>query len=324
MLPTRLTKNARTAALAAVAALAALAAGPALAAAPMPGTQAPGYYRLMLGQFEVTALSDGTVDLPADKLLSHAPEKTTQALARSFLTTPVETSVNAYLVNTGSKLVLIDTGAGGLFGPTLGKLVDNLKASGYRPEDVDDVLITHLHPDHVGGLVANGVPAFPNAVVHADQRDADFWLSQANLDSAPEASKGFFQGAMASMNPYVKAGKFRPFTGSAELLPGVRSYASPGHTAGHASFVVESQGQKLLLVGDLIHVAAVQFAQPAVTIGFDSDAKAAAAMRGKVFTQAAKDGMLVGASHIQFPGLGRLRAAGKGYQWVPVNYTRMR
>jgi glyoxylase-like metal-dependent hydrolase (beta-lactamase superfamily II) len=324
MFPTTLTKKARAATLAAAAALATLAAGPAPAAAPMPGTQAPGYFRLMLGQFEVTALSDGTVDVPAHQLLSHAPEMTTQALARSFLKTPVETSVNAYLVNTGSKLVLIDTGAGGLFGPTLGKLLDNLKASGYRPEDVDDILLTHLHPDHAGGLVANGAPSFPNAVVHADQHDADFWLSQANLDSAPEASKGFFQGAMASMNPYVKAGKYRPFTGSAELLPGVRSYASPGHTAGHASFVVESQGQKLLLVGDLIHVPAVQLAQPAVTIAYDVDAKAAAAMRSKVFTQAAKDGVLVGASHIQFPGLGRLRAVGKGYQWLPVNHTRMR
>ncbi len=317
------TRIARAVALAAVT-MFATNAGSALAAAPMVKTSAPGYFRLMLGAFEVTALSDGTVDLPVDQLLSEAPAKTKAVLAKSFLAAPLETSVNAYLINTGAKLVLVDTGAAGLFGPTLGKLLANLKASGYEPGQVDEIYLTHLHPDHVGGLMANSALAFPNAVVRADERESGFWLSQANLEQAPAASKGFFQGAMASLNPYVTAGKFKPFAGDGELTPGLRSSASYGHTAGHTTYVVESEGKKLLLVGDLIHVASVQFPTPSVTMMFDSDSKAAAAAREKAFTQAAKDGALVGASHIQFPGLGHLHKEGKAYQWVPVNYTQLR
>jgi glyoxylase-like metal-dependent hydrolase (beta-lactamase superfamily II) len=133
--------------------------------------------------------------------------------------------------------------------------------------------------------------------------------------------KGFFQGAMASVNPYVAAGKYQPFEADGEPVPGIRTIASPGHTAGHTSYLVESKGQQLLVVGDLVHVAAVQFADPGVTIAFDTDAKAAAASRETVFKLAAKDGALVGAAHLQFPGLGHLRAAGKSWQWVPSNYS---
>lgn len=315
----------RASALAFAVATTVLSVAPVQAAAPMAKTSAPGYYRLMLGDFEVTALSDGTVALPVDQLLTHTtPAKVKQALAKDYLAVPVETSVNAYLVNTGSKLVLIDTGAAGLFGPTLGKLLANLKAAGYQPEQVDEVYITHMHPDHVGGLMAGEQRAFPNAVVRADQHDADFWLSQANLDKAPADAKGFFQGAMASLNPYIKAGKFQPFDGDTALVPGIRAVASRGHTAGHSLFVVESKGEKLVLWGDLMHVAAVQFAHPETTIQFDTDSQAAAAQRKKAYADAAKQGYLVAGAHLAFPGIGRLRAEGKGYRWVPVNYAVVR
>jgi glyoxylase-like metal-dependent hydrolase (beta-lactamase superfamily II) len=292
------------------------------AAAPMVKTQAPGYHRMMLGDFEVTALSDGTVGLPVDKLLTNVRQGALKrGLAYSYLTLPVETSVNAFLINTGSKLVLIDTGAGALFGPTLGKLVSNLKAAGYQPEQVDEVYITHPHPDHVGGLMAGDNMAFPNAVVRADQRDADFWLSQTNLDKAPASDKGFFQGAMASLNPYIKAGKFKPFDGDTKLVDGVKAVAAHGHTAGHTVYLVESKGQKLVVWGDLIHVGAVQFPDPSVTIHFDTDSKAALAQRKKIFADAAEEGELVAAAHLSFPGLGHIRAADKGYVWLPVNYS---
>lgn len=295
------------------------------AGAPMVKTSAPGYYRMMLGDFEITALSDGTVDLPVDKLLTNTqPGKVTTALNQSFLKAPVETSVNAYLINTGSQLVLVDTGAAGLFGPTLGKLIGNLKAAGYQPEQVDAVVITHMHPDHVGGLVAGDQRAFPNATVHADQHDADFWLSQAQMEKAPADAKGFFQGAMASLNPYVNAGKFKGFNGDTELVPGIKAQASRGHTPGHSTYVVESKGQKLVLWGDLMHVAAVQFANPAVTIAFDTDSKAAAAQRQKAYADAAKNGYWVAASHLSFPGIGHLRREGKGYRFVPTNYSVVR
>jgi glyoxylase-like metal-dependent hydrolase (beta-lactamase superfamily II) len=297
----------------------------AQAGAPLQKTQAPGWYRMNLGDFEVTALSDGTVKLPVDDLLTNTTKAKTRAtLKREQLALPLETSVNAYLVNTGAKLVLIDAGAGGLFGPTLGNLVTNLRAAGYQPEQVDEVYITHLHPDHVGGLAANNQAVFPNAVVRADQRDADFWLAQSNLDAAPKEAKGFFQGAMVSLKPYVDAGRFKGFNGDTELVPGVKAVATYGHTKGHSIYVVESKGQKLVLWGDLMHVAAVQFREPAVTIQFDTDSKAAMAQRKKAYADAARSGDWVGAAHLSFPGIGRLHRDGAGYRFAPINYDALK
>ena len=300
-------------------------AGPARAAAPQVKTQAPGYYRLMVGDFEVTVLFDGALPLRPDQLLKDTtPAQVARLLARSFEKEAVTTSVNAFLVNTGSKLVLVDAGAGALFGEGLGNLAANLKAAGYAPEQVDEVLITHMHGDHVGGLVADGKMVFPGAVVRADRRDAEYWLSPANLEKAPEDKKRFFQGAHVALDPYAAAGKLQPFDGDGEIVPGIRARAAHGHTPGHTLYDVESKGQRLVLWGDLVHVAAVQFRQPQATIQFDSDTRAAAAARRKEFARAARAGDLVGAAHLSFPGLGHLRAEGKGYAWVPVDYTPVR
>jgi glyoxylase-like metal-dependent hydrolase (beta-lactamase superfamily II) len=160
--------------------------------------------------------------------------------------------------------------------------------------------------------------------VRADKHDADFWLSQANLDKAPADAKGFFQGAMASLNPYVAAGKFKAFDGDTELVPGIKAVSAHGHTPGHSIYKVESKGQTLVLWGDLMHVAAVQFPEPGVTIQFDTDSKSAAVQRKRAYAEAAKQGYLVGSAHISFPGLGHLRVQGKGYEWVPVNYNGLK
>jgi glyoxylase-like metal-dependent hydrolase (beta-lactamase superfamily II) len=294
------------------------------AAAPQQKTQAPGYYRMMLGDTEITTLSDGTFPMEADKLLTDiTPKQLDAALARSYLKEPIETSVDAFLVNTGSKLVLVDTGAGVLFGPTVGKLLANLRASGYRPEQIDEIYITHMHGDHIGGLLLDGKIAFPNAVVRASQQEADFWLSKSNMDAAPKDRKDGFEAAMNMLNPYISAGKFKPFNGDTELVPGVRAVAAPGHTPGHTFYVVESKGQKLVLWGDLLHVAAVQFPNPGVTIRFDTDSAMAAAQRKKAFADAAAHGDWVAAAHLPFPGIGHLRAAGSGYVFVPINYSAL-
>ncbi|HVK53911.1 MAG TPA: MBL fold metallo-hydrolase [Burkholderiales bacterium] len=317
-------KRVRAVAILATLAISAFSAASVFAAAPMAKTAAPGFFRMMLGDFEVTSLSDGTVDLPVEKLLKNTtPTKVTQALSKSYLKSPLETSVNAFVINTGGKLILIDTGASTLFGPTLGKLLANLRASGYQPEQIDEIYITHMHADHVGGLMTNGQIAFPNAIVRANKHESDFWLSQANMDKAPAEAKSFFQNAMTSINQYVAAEKYKPFDGDAELTPGVRAYSSKGHTAGHSSYIVESKGDKLVLVGDLIHVGAVQLENPSVTITFDANNKEAEAERKKEFSKAAKQGYLIGAAHLPFPGLGHLRADGKGFRWLPVNYTQL-
>ncbi|MFZ6712649.1 MBL fold metallo-hydrolase [Undibacterium sp. TC9W] len=292
------------------------------AAAPMAKTSAPGFYRTMLGDFEVTVLSDGTVSLPVDKLLTNTtPEKVGKALAKYHQQSPLVTSVNAYLINTGSKLVLIDSGAGVFFGPTLGKLQASLKASGYQPEQIDEIYITHMHADHIGGLVDGDKAAFPNAIVRIDQHDTDYWLSQANLDKATGDAKGSFEKSIAILKPYVQTGRLKSFEGDTELVPGVKAVASHGHTPGHSIYKVESKGQTLVLWGDLMHVAAVQFDDPTVTIQFDSDSKAAYAQRQKAYADAAQHGYLVGAAHLAFPALGYVRKEGKGYAWTPLNYA---
>ncbi|MBV8605318.1 MAG: MBL fold metallo-hydrolase [Pelomonas sp.] len=287
------------------------------AAAPEAGGQAPGWFRLQLGKFEVTALNDGTFELPMDKLLKTDPKNVAQALHRDFLGLPVTTSVNGFLVNTGTKLVLIDTGTGAP-GPAVGRLVANLEASGYKPEQVDEVLITHMHGDHIGGLTHDGQRVFPNAVVRIAKADTDYWLSEAAMAKAPEDARGGFKTAMAVLKPYIDAGALKPFDASAELEPGIHALITAGHTPGHAIYRITSEGKTLVLWGDLIHSASVQFPDPDVTIAFDSDPATARIQRRKAFAEAAQSGELDGAAHLSFPGLGHLRADGKGYDWVPL------
>jgi glyoxylase-like metal-dependent hydrolase (beta-lactamase superfamily II) len=302
-----------------------LGAPAARAAAPMAKTSAPGFYRLMIGKFQVTALSDGTIDLPVDKLLTHiSPAEVDARLTAAFETSPLESSDNAYLINTGAKLILVDTGAGVLYGPTFGKLRQNLEAAGYQPDQVDEVIVTHMHPDHIGGLLVDGKEAFPNAIVLASRLDADYWLSKKNLAAAPAAQKAFFKGPMAVFAPYIADGKFKSFDGALQIAPGVRSVPLPGHTPGHTGYMVESEGQRLLIWGDTVNVAAIQFADPRVGIAFDGNPAEAAREREKIFKQAARERYLVAGAHLPFPGLGHVQKAGKGYAWVPLNYSVLR
>lgn len=291
----------------------------AAAAAPLAATPAPGYYRWMLGDFQITALSDGTLQMSHQQLLKHVTASQLQrALKRSFVSDPVTTSVNGFLINTGAKLVLVDTGTGAGGGATLGKLLSNLRASGYQPEQVDEIYITHMHGDHIGGLLAGDQAVFPNATVRADAREAGYWLSERSMNAATPDRRESFQRAMAVFKPYIVAGHFKTFDGDTELATGIRAVATYGHTPGHANYVIESRGEKLVLWGDLMHSAAVQFVDPAVTIRYDSDEVAAAAQRRKAFADAARNGYWVGAAHLPFPGLGHLGTEGKGYRWVPA------
>jgi glyoxylase-like metal-dependent hydrolase (beta-lactamase superfamily II) len=312
-------------------ALAVLAAGLSLTArggAPQQKTQAPGYYRMMLGDVEITALSDGTFPLKVSEVITGiAPKELEAALSRSFLSDTLEESVNAFLINTGTKLVLIDTGAGVYFGPTVGKLQASLKAAGYRPDQVDEIYITHMHGDHIGGLVLDGKAAFPNAVVRASQKEADYWLSKAARDAAPKDAREDFDHAVQAFQPYVSAGRFKPFGepsgGDVSLVPGIRAVPSPGHTPGHTVYLVQSKGQTLMLWGDTMHVAALQFPDPSLTDGYDADAAAGTAQRKKIFAEVAEHRYWVAGSHLSFPGIGHLRAAGAGYTYLHANYSSM-
>lgn len=282
----------------------------------------PGYYVVQLGDFQVIALSDGTAALDFTKLLSNiAPEKRDQLFKESYLTSTVENSVNGFLIKANGKLILVDAGTADAFGPTLGKLVTSLKNAGYQPEQIDAVLLTHLHPDHVGGISDGDKLVFPNATVYVSKPEAAYWLSEDNKGKAPQSAQFYFETAIKKIAPYQKAGKLVTFDYGTELFPGITSIATPGHTPGHSSYVVESKGQKLLFWGDLVHAAAVQFSDPGAYVGFDGDPKAAADQRKKAYADAAKNGYWIAADHISFPGIGHLRADGSKYVWIPANYS---
>lgn len=305
-----------------------VAVAPAQAEAPMQRKQVPGFYRTMIGDYEVTALLDGGAGIDSS-LLHGDPALIQSLLARSFQNDPknVSATVQGYLVNTGSKLVLIDTGAGGHWGgPTLGKLVQNLKASGYKPEQVDLVLMTHLHADHVGGIYKNGKRVFPKATVMMKKADADFWLSKEIAAKAPEEAKVFFTMAQDGAAPYIAAGKWKPFEGMDEIVPGIAPYAIPGHTPGHTGYMISSKGQSLLAWGDTAHVLAVQMPHPEIGIAFDSDGPMAIKTREDLLVKLAADKTMIAAAHMPFPGLGRVRKvdSGTGYDWVPATFAGLK
>lgn len=305
-----------------------VAVAPAQAAAPMQQKQVAGFYRTMIGDYEVTALHDGSAAIDSS-LLHGDPALIQSLLARSFQNDPknVSATVQGFLVNTGSKLVLIDTGAGGHWGPpALGKLVQNLKASGYKPEQVDLVLLTHLHADHAGGIYKNGKRVFPNATVMMKKADADFWLSKEIMAKAPEEAKIFFKVAQDGAAPYIAAGKWKPFEGMDEIVPGITPYAIPGHTPGHTGYMISSKGQSLLVWGDVAHVIAVQMPHPEIGIDFDSDGATAIKTREDLLVKLAADKTMIAAPHMPFPGLGRVRKAdtGVGYDWVPATFLNLK
>jgi glyoxylase-like metal-dependent hydrolase (beta-lactamase superfamily II) len=294
------------------------------AVVPLSTKQAPGFYRFKLGDYEVTILHDGarTFPLPDTFVTNVAKDQALAAATDAFMPQgKVTVPFNPTLINTGTKLVLIDTGTGGAMGPTTGKLLVNLRAAGYGPEQVDEIYITHMHGDHIGGLSSGEQPNFPNAVVRTSKAEADYWLDPAHLASAPAEAKGGFQSAQAAFAPYVKAGKFKTFDVDGELLPGISSMDTHGHTPGHTSYLVASKGIRLLVLGDLIHVGAVQFARPSVAMKFDSDNTVAIAARIKAFDTVAKGGYWVAASHLSFPAIGHIRAEKSGYTWLPANYS---
>ncbi len=290
---------------------------------PQQKIQAPGWYRFMLGDFEVTALSDGFVDLGTDVLQNVKKEEIARGLARAFLPAgdKVETSVNAYLINTGSELILIDSGAGKLFGPTLGTVVENLKASGYDPAKVDKVLITHMHGDHLGGVLSSdGAIVFPNAQLMPSQPESDYWLSEAQMAKVSKDKQDSFRTAQKLAAPYIASGQWKPFAAGSQIVPGVRAIPG-GHTPGHSSYRIESKGRQMIVLGDVIHFGPVQFPRPDISVAFDVDQKAAVAARKQLFASSAKDRTLLAGAHLNFPGLGHIRVQGQGYEWVPAGFA---
>jgi glyoxylase-like metal-dependent hydrolase (beta-lactamase superfamily II) len=296
-----------------------LPAFPALAKAPFAGAQAPGVYRLKVGAFEVTVLSDGTVPLET-KLFTGKPDGAEKLLDGAFLPhDKIPTSVNEWLVNTGDKLVLVDVGTSNTFGPTLGRMPKNLAAAGVDPAAIDAVILTHMHPDHAGGLLTPDKKVlFPNATVHVDAAEYAFWTSAEMAARAPDDFKPLFEIARIAIKPYADAGKVTMYRDGAELIPGIATMAAVGHTVGHTMIRVSSAGKELLLWGDIVHNAALQFAEPDRAFAGDTDQATAIASRKRVLDMVAKDRLMIAGAHLPFPGLGHVAKASTGYAYVPA------
>jgi len=294
------------------------------AEAPMVRTQVSGYYRMMLGQFEITALLDGFIDLDMQLMNNVSETKIKSLLDLNFASSPrMKTAVNVYLINTGSKLVLVDAGGGNAFGSTLGNIAGNMKAAGYYPEQVDAVLITHMHGDHVGGLLnAENRPAFSKAFVHVSRAESEFWLSAVEAAKAPAEMKALFKIARDAADPYIALGRWKTFENGDLPIPGIQAVPIPGHTPGHCAFEVRSDIDAFLIIGDLVHSMAIQFTLPEAAISFDQDQKQAISVRQDLFRRAADSRVLIGGMHIPFPGIGHIRFEGdKGYAWAPIEFA---
>ncbi len=286
-------------------------------------TQQAGFYRTHVGAVAITVLSDGTFGLDVDHglALNAKPGEVDRLLSQAFQKSPIDASFNVFLLELGEKTVLIDTGAASNLGPTAGKLGQSLAHAGVRADQVSDIFLTHVHPDHTGGLVTDGKQAFPNATVHVDQKDLDYWLNAELAAKATGMQATFFGAARATLQPYADAGRLKGFAGATEFFSGFRSEPAYGHTPGHSMYVLENGGEKLLFWGDLIHIAAVQFDDPGVAVAFDVNSAMAVETRKQALAEAADRGYLVAQNHVAFPGMGHVRRDGAAYRWVPTPYV---
>lgn len=304
---------------------AAAAALPALttqanAAAPAAGKQAAGIYRYKIGSYELTALHDGTWFRPIDEkfIKNVAWSDVQKTLADNFF--PASTlplPFTPLLVNTGSKLVLIDTGSAGQLAPTAPGIGPTLAAAGIDPKAIDIVLISHFHPDHINGLRSKeGERVFPNAEVNVPAPEWAYWMDDANLNAAPEAARPGFLNVRRVLKDM--ANDVKRFEPGKEVAPGVTSIAAYGHTPGHTAFAVASGNQSVLVLGDVTNHPWLFVRNPDWQAIVDVDGAMAAETRKKMLDRAAADKMLVQGYHFPFPASGYITRRASGYDLVPV------
>ena len=317
-----------TAAAAGAATLPELAISPALAKAAMSKDQAPYFYRFNHGKMQATVVSDGILPLgePSGSFLGTSKAEVGKLLTDNFLAIDnVILEQNILVLNTGEKLVLFDTGMGSspMFGPTTGKMLNNLKVAGIEPKDIDAVVATHAHCDHVWGIMADdGKPNFPNAQIYISQADFDFWTDEAKLQlKDPAYMKPFVEGARKNLLPNRDRMVF--FKDGQEFLPGIQALAAPGHTVGHTVFMITSDGKSLAAIGDLTHHQVLLMEKPLLEFAYDTDSKQSAKTRVRVLDMLATNRIPLLAYHFPWPGIGHVAKQGEGFRYYPAQMQMM-
>ena len=288
--------------------------------------QVAGFYQHQVGNTQITALLDGT-NFMSPTLFQDISQENVHKILKKYHADQakgVQTSVNAFLVNTGQSLVLVDSGTADCFGAHLGSVMKNLKAAGYQPEQVDTILLTHLHPDHSCGVSKNGVANYPNATIYVSENEADYWLDPKQLQKIPKDKQAKYIGTApkikAALAPYQAKKQFKTFK-LGDTIDGFEVISTPGHTPGHFSYKLKTSDEDVIFIGDIVHSHTVQFDRPETAIDYDIDPKKAVETRLKQFADYAKNGQTIAAPHLPFPGIGHIYSAdGKSYQWIPVHF----
>ena len=285
----------------------------------IPTQQVAAVYHRRIGDIVITAIGDGHLDGSMAVIQNIPAEEAAQLLRDAFRPVPRRTAVNTFLIHSGGRTALVDTGCGPAMAATGGKLFQNLAAAGVDPASIDTVLLTHMHPDHSNGLSKEGQALFPNAELVMHQAELAYWHDDAAMARADEVGRQRnFQASRDQAAPY--RGRTRTFTGG-EVFPGVTAMPFPGHTPGHSGYMLASGKETLLIWGDIIHVPEIQIPRPEVTMAFDVDPAQAAATRRRVFDMVATDGLATAGMHMHFPGFLHLLRHGEGYAMLPEAFA---
>lgn len=286
-----------------------------------PALPSPGFRRTKVGDVEVIAVIDGIARRPlGEEFVKNAPLAEVRSLLASqgLPTDYIDVPFTPFVVIAGGRKVLIDTGLGDFGGPNAGKLLENLRAAGVPASDIDTVLISHFHGDHINGLRNKaGELLFPKAKVMVPAAEQAFWMDDARMAAAPAGMKPAFENVRRTFVG-MPADMLVPFAASSEVVPGIRSVAAYGHTPGHTLFEVSSAGQNFFYLADLTNVPALFARNPDWAVTFDMDAEAARKVRREVFARVTSTKALVGGFHFPFPAFGKMAASGDGYAFEPL------